>query len=119
MIQTGIKDGFISMGHGRALINIDDLTIQLDIYEQILSKKLSVRATEKLVQDLKKDSSKETQSNTETDTESYQEGKRHFSEYFGAKIDIKVSKSGRGKITIPFSSEEDFNRLKKLIQSAK
>ena len=53
MIQTGMKDGFISMGHGRAIINIADLSDQLDIYEQILTKKLSVRDTEKLVQDYK------------------------------------------------------------------
>ena len=46
-------------------------------------------------------------------------GTKDFAEYFGAKVDIKVAKNGRGKITIPFSSEEDFNRLQKLIKSAK
>ncbi|NCQ58973.1 MAG: ParB/RepB/Spo0J family partition protein, partial [Flavobacteriales bacterium] len=46
IIQTGIRDGFISMGHGRAIITIDDQTVQLDIYEHIISKKLSVRETE-------------------------------------------------------------------------
>jgi ParB family chromosome partitioning protein len=54
MIQTGMKDGFISMGHGRAIINISDLSDQLDIYEQILTKKLSVRDTENLVKQYKK-----------------------------------------------------------------
>src|SRR5690606_11565678 len=49
IIQTGIRDGFISMGHGRAIINIDDQKAQLDIYEKILEKQLSVRATEALV----------------------------------------------------------------------
>ncbi|GAL82370.1 chromosome (plasmid) partitioning protein ParB [Algibacter lectus] len=39
-----------------------------------------------------------------------------FSEYFGHKIDVKVSKNGKGKITIPFHSEEDFNRIKKLVE---
>ncbi|OYX23527.1 MAG: chromosome partitioning protein ParB, partial [Flavobacteriales bacterium 32-35-8] len=42
-----------------------------------------------------------------------------FSEYFGHKIDVKVSSNGKGKITIPFHSEEDFNRLKKLVEGAK
>jgi len=46
IIQTGIRDGFISMGHGRAIINIEDQKIQLDIYESILAKQLSVRDTE-------------------------------------------------------------------------
>ena len=49
IIQSGIRDGFLSMGHGRALINIDDKKIQLDIYEQIIASKLSVRQTENIV----------------------------------------------------------------------
>ena len=49
IIQTGIRDGFISMGHGRALISVENQSTQLSIYEQILAKGLSVRATEKLV----------------------------------------------------------------------
>ena len=118
IIQTGIKDGFVSMGHGRALINIIDISDQLDIYEQILSKKLSVRATEKLVQDYKNSNNKTVKKETET-PESITNGIKDFSEYFGAKIGIKISKSGSGKITIPFSSEEDFNRIKKLIDSEK
>ncbi len=54
IIQTGIRDGFISMGHGRAIINIENQSTQLDIYEEILSKKLSVRDTEKLVRNYQK-----------------------------------------------------------------
>ena len=49
IIQSGIRDGFLSMGHGRALINIDDKKLQIEIYEQIISSKLSVRQTEKIV----------------------------------------------------------------------
>ena len=49
IIQSGTRDGFLSMGHGRALINIDDKKLQLEIYEQIISSKLSVRQTEKIV----------------------------------------------------------------------
>ena len=42
-----------------------------------------------------------------------------FSEYFGHKIDVKVASNGKGKITIPFHSEEDFNRIKKLVEGDK
>jgi ParB family chromosome partitioning protein len=49
IIQTGMRDGFISMGHGRALITIEDQNQQLNIYENILANKLSVRETENLV----------------------------------------------------------------------
>ena len=53
IIQTGMRDGFLSMGHGRALINIENLEEQLSIYETILKEKLSVRQTEDLVKNLK------------------------------------------------------------------
>src|SRR5690606_11891526 len=52
IIQTGMRDGFLSMGHGRALINVEDPQLQLEIYEKILTTALSVRETEKLVRDL-------------------------------------------------------------------
>lgn len=118
IIQTGMKDGFISMGHGRAIINITDLSDQLDIYEQILTKKLSVRDTEKLVQQYKT-----TKTTTPTEApiapKHIKKSIKDFSDFFGAKIGVNVSKSGSGKITIPFSSEEDFNRIKKLLDREK
>ncbi|GAA4948258.1 ParB/RepB/Spo0J family partition protein [Algibacter agarivorans] len=119
IIQTGMRDGFISMGHGRALIAIEDQTIQLEIYENILSNKLSVRETETLVRDFNTSEVVKTPSKTESDNampKFVKKGITAFSEYFGHKIDVKVSKNGKGKITIPFHSEEDFNRIKKLVQ---
>ncbi|WP_308990470.1 ParB/RepB/Spo0J family partition protein [Mariniflexile litorale] len=124
IIQTGIRDGFISMGHGRALITIEDTTIQLDIYEKVLSNELSVRDTENLVrnynttQEVKVTPKKEGGAVEET-PKLIKDGITAFSEYFGQKIDVKVSKNGKGKITIPFHSEEDFNRIKKLVEGAK
>jgi ParB family chromosome partitioning protein len=121
IIQTGMRDGFISMGHGRSIITIEDQTIQLDIYEKILSEKLSVRETEALVRNHNNKDSGEQKPKAETAEvpEYIQNGIKEFSEYFGHKIDVKVSKNGKGKITIPFHSQEDFNRLKKLVERAK
>lgn len=122
IIQTGMRDGFISMGHGRALITIESTSKQLDIYEKILSNELSVRDTENLVrsynstQEVKVAPKKSTEAST---SNVIKEGAKAFSEYFGHKIDVKVSKNGKGKITIPFHSEEDFNRIKKLVEGAK
>ncbi len=122
IIQTGMRDGFISMGHGRALITIEDQSVQLDIYEKILSNKLSVRETEGLVRNFNT-TQKVTDTTQENDAEDVpkfiKKGITAFSEYFGHKIDVKVSKNGKGKIIIPFHSEEDFNRIKKLVQGAK
>jgi len=106
------------MGHGRAMINIDDPNKQLDIYEQIILKKLSVRETENLVRNFHK--TKDTTAPAKEELPKYiKKGIKEFSEYFGHKIDVKVSKNGKGKISIPFHSEEDFNRIKKLVKSAK
>lgn len=121
IIQTGMRDGFISMGHGRSIITIEDQTIQLDIYEKILAEKLSVRETEALVRNYNDKESVVQKPKAETANipEYIQNGIKEFSEYFGHKIDVKVSKNGKGKITIPFHSQEDFNRLKKLVERAK
>ncbi|MFH4967144.1 ParB/RepB/Spo0J family partition protein [Gaetbulibacter sp. M240] len=122
IIQTGIRDGFISMGHGRALIAIEDQGDQLDIYEKILSGKLSVRETEDLVRNYHDKGESKTPSKKAEDQsvpKYIKKGVQVFSEYFGHKIDVKVSKNGKGKITIPFHSEEDFNRIKKLVQGEK
>ena len=112
IIQTGIRDGFISMGHGRALISIEDRSTQLSIYEQILAKGLSVRATEKLVKvDPASTPKKLPVSNPNI------EGKLYFyQKLFGDKTRIKINASGGGQIVIPFTSEEDFKSLTKRLQ---
>ncbi|WP_066220431.1 ParB/RepB/Spo0J family partition protein [Formosa haliotis] len=123
IIQTGMRDGFISMGHGRALINIEDQASQIDIYTHILQHKLSVRDTEALVRNYSENDDLEhpkSVAKQEAEIPKFVKSSiKDFSDYFGHKIDIKVAKNGKGKITIPFHSEEDFNRIKKLVQSAK
>ncbi|UZO79455.1 ParB/RepB/Spo0J family partition protein [Aquimarina sp. ERC-38] len=118
IVQTGIRDGFISMGHGRALINLPENEQQLEVYQQIVEKSLSVRNTEEIVRSLQKgDTPKEIDRPVKQLPNYVAKGIKDFSEYFGAKIDVKVSSNGKGKMIIPFSSEEDFKRLKKLIKS--
>ena len=65
IIQTGIRDGMISMGHGRAIIAIDDVDLQLEIYEKVIAENLSVRETEKLIQTFKKPAAKKIAKSTE------------------------------------------------------
>ena len=117
IIQTGIRDGFISMGHGRAIINIENQDIQADIYQKIVSQNLSVRDTEALVKNYQE--SLKPKPETKAKTTSFEIAEAHkntFNSYFGTKVDVKVAGNGKGKITIPFHSEEDFNRIIKLIK---
>lgn len=117
IIQTGIRDGFISMGHGRAIINIEDLDVQTEIYQKIVSQNLSVRDTEALVKNYQE--SLKPKAVTKVKSSSFEvvpAEQKKFTDYFGTKVDIKVAGNGKGKITIPFHSEEDFNRIIKLIK---
>ena len=118
IIQTGIRDGFISMGHGRALISIEDQDIQSGIYQKIVSQNLSVRETEALVkkhQDGQKPAAAKPKSDKSFEINS--DYSTAINSFFGSKVDIKVGTNGKGTISVPFHSEEDFNRIIKLINS--
>ena len=114
IIQSGIRDGFLSMGHGRALINIEQQEVQLKIYEKIISKGLSVRNTEELVKKLNlgKESKKKYAkiSNVHTDAEN------ELKKYLNSSVFVKVNKKGKGSIIIPFGSNKSLNDLIKKIK---
>ena len=118
IIQTGMRDGFISMGHGRALINVDDLSDQLDIYEKILSQNLSVRDTEALVRTFKNPIEKVTPQKILAPPFA-KKAKKELSDIFETSVDVKVSKSGKGQLVVPFKNQDDFERILKLIKSEK
>ncbi|WP_353085285.1 ParB/RepB/Spo0J family partition protein [Flavobacterium sp.] len=115
IIQTGIRDGFISMGHGRAMITIEDQNVQTDIYQKIVSQNLSVRDTEALVKKYQDGQKPVAKAKPNTSFVISDTQKKAITSFFGAKIDVKVAGNGKGKIAIPFHSEEDFNRILKLI----
>ena len=118
IIQTGMRDGFLSMGHGRALINIENQDEQLDIYEKIIKNKLSVRQTEQLVKSLREGVAPviDTNSGAKGLPSFARKGIKDMSAIVGHEVAVKVGANNKGKIIIPFDSEEDFNRIKKLLQ---
>lgn len=118
IIQTGMRDDFISMGHGRALINIDDPNEQLAIYEKILKDSLSVRATEAMVRLYK--SPTKTEAPKRKSLPSFaQEAKSAAASRLASDVDIKISDSGKGQLLISFKGKEDLERILKLIKSEK
>jgi ParB family chromosome partitioning protein len=117
IIQTGIRDGFISMGHGRAIINIENQDIQADIYQKIVSQNLSVRETEALVKNYQEGLKPKAKTASKSNFKINEDQKKEITSFFGAKVDVKVAGNGKGKISIPFHSEEDFNRILKLLKN--
>lgn len=112
IIQSGIRDGFLSMGHGRALINIDDKKLQLEIYEQIISSKLSVRQTEKIVRG---DRETNKYSNNSDVSKIYIDATNKFEKLFDSKVKLKENSEGKVSLTATFKSINDlYLILKKL-----
>ena len=114
IIQSGIRDGFLSMGHGRALINIKHQDEQLKIYEKIISQGLSVRNTEKLIQKLNSES--ENKKNQLKISRIYTDAENKLKHYLNSSVFIKANEKGKGSIIIPFSSNKSLDDLIKKIK---
>lgn len=110
MIQAALRDKQISMGHARALINVDNTEDQIAILKQILLNDLSVRAVEDMVRALASPNKPKTKPKNDVSYEIKQVQKR-LSSYFGTKIHIKSNQKNQGEIKIPFASIEDLNRI--------
>ncbi|MGM0497318.1 MAG: ParB/RepB/Spo0J family partition protein [Bacteroidota bacterium] len=121
-IQLGIRDHRISMGHARALITIDDPEKQLKAYYRIIDEGLSVRKTEEIIRELSQQQAK-SQNNKKKEKQSipeeYKQLKNHLAEYFNTNIDFKRNDNGRGKIIIPFKSDDDLERIMTLLNQKK
>lgn len=123
IIQTGIRDGFISMGHGRALINIEEREEQLEVYNRIIAQDLSVRDTEQAVQQLKNPQKvavitpkQEKEGTFSSELPPYiKENIEGLRERLGKGVVVKIDKTGKGKLEIPFKTEEEFNRIQKIL----
>ncbi|MDX5436249.1 MAG: ParB/RepB/Spo0J family partition protein, partial [Pontibacter sp.] len=117
-IQIALRDNVISMGHARALINIDTIEQQLDVFKEVVAKELSVRKVEELVRNLqnankKPDAQQKLQFNKYDDELKTVESK--LSSQFGTKIQVKANNDGKGEIKIPFLSVDELNRILELL----
>ncbi len=119
-IQMGLKDKKIDMGHAKALLSIEDPATQLMIYEQIQKYGFSVRKTEEIIRELNEDSPTKNNKKIKSKTpQEYALLKEHLSRFFGAKVLFSCDEKGKGKITIPFDSEKDLERIVQVFDSLK
>lgn len=120
-IQMGLKDKRIDMGHAKLLLSLDDPSTQLMVYEQILEYGFSVRKTEEIIKALNEGGEVATTPiKTKKKTpEEYGLLKKHLSKYFGTKVGFTINEQGKGKISIPFSDEQDLERIVSIFDSIK
>ncbi len=113
-IQIALRDGKISMGHARAIINIENIDLQLNIFKKILTEDLSVRKVEELVRGIGGKKEVETKKTTSIDPEILKIQTK-LTSHFGTKILIKADDQNKGEIKIPFVSSDELNRILEIL----
>ena len=109
IIQSGIRDEMIGMGHGRALVNVKDTAVQLNIYERIIREDLNVRQTEHLVR--RWNEPQKRLKKTRELPYYLKEAREDISDFLGSPVAIECDERGKGQIVINFESEHDFQSL--------
>jgi len=108
-IQIALRDHRISMGHARAIINVENPDSQLYIFKKILAEDLSVRKVEELARQVV-EGNRETTTAPATQSKEINQLQSRLSSHFGTKVSVK-SDGKKGDIRIPFLSIEDLNRI--------
>jgi ParB family chromosome partitioning protein len=117
-IQIALRDNQVSMGHARAMINVENPDSQLYLLKKILAEDLSVRKVEELAREMTsttKDTSEKTTSSSYPVAKEISQLQSQLSSHFGTKVSIR-SDGKKGEIKIPFLSIEDLNRLLDIIK---
>lgn len=118
-IQAAIRDQQLSMGHARALINIEDVDKQLAIFKKAIDEELSVRQVEALVKALNEGKpQKENPEKALDPVRKYEMNKiqQRLASHFGTKVGLKADGKNRGEIKIPFNSATDLNRILEILE---
>ena len=108
IIQTGIRDQFITMGHGRALVNISDSKLQIELYKKIVKKGLSVRGIESLVKNLRDTKIKSTDNYL---SPFINQAAEELKTILGTSVSVSSNKQGKGILKINFDSQEELQHI--------
>ena len=112
-VQLAIRRRLVTMGHARALVNIADEDLQLDILKKIIEEDLSVRQVEQLVKKISEGKPNEDVAKEDENEmpEPYFKLVEHLEKMFSSDINIKRSAKGNGKIIIGFKSDKEINAI--------
>jgi len=115
-VKKAMKEEMISMGHARAILGLADEKTMVAVLEKIVSEDFSVRQTEQYIKSLQTVKKEKTVSKEEEELIRYIKSlEENISSELGTKVKI-IHKKNKGKIEIPYSSSEDFERIIQLIQ---
>ena len=115
-IQAAIRDKKISMGHARAIIAVENVDTQLEIFKRIIKDDLSVRKVEELVKILSKGGQKPTPKSEPSRDPALRTLQNKLSSHFGTKVVLSADGKNKGSIRIPFASAQDLNRLLEILE---
>lgn len=122
-IQVCIKNKNIDMGHARALLSIEDPEIQLALNDRILNEGLSVRMVEEIARSVNQTGTYTDKKTNKTHgtklPEEFKILKEHLSDFFDTKVQLSYNSEGKGKITIPFESDEKLESIMSLLDRMK
>ena len=110
-IQVAVRTGELSMGHARALINVDSVDKQLFIFDEIKEKGLSVRQTEALVRNLYKENGIVKKHTKSSLPQGFQRIEDKLASHFSTRVKLKHSKNNSGSLTFEYYSLEEFNKI--------
>ena len=114
-VQLAIRDGHISMGHARALINITDKEEQLKLLQQIIMEEMNVRQTEELADKAKGTNKEKKQTNFIP--EHFKSKIKTLSQTLNTKVKVKRNIKGQGSVVIDFKDEAEFDRIMELFNN--
>ncbi|HEY9115385.1 MAG TPA: ParB/RepB/Spo0J family partition protein [Bacteroidales bacterium] len=115
-VQVALRDGFISMGHARALITLESGEQQESVLQLIIKDGLNVRQVEELVRKpgLKKEPVAPVKEKKYSIPDKYKEAPALLSNKFGTKVSLKRNNNGRGSIVISFTNDEELDKIIRL-----
>ena len=116
IIQAGLRDFMLTIGHAKCLLSITNQDKQLDIYNFIISKKLSVRETEKMIREKEKNQEK-TYNKKIILSEKFIEKQKNLEETLDASVQIKSFQNGSWNLQITCNSEEELNKIINVLQA--
>jgi len=114
-IQAGVRDGFVSMGHARALVAVSDEHEQIALFHKVMEENLSVRDLEKLLKNQRREITTTTQHNQVKLSSIQMVFIEELEKRLASPVNIQKNNKGQGKLIVTFKSDDDFKRIVSLL----